>query len=103
MPDLRLAGKRILVTQAGDFMGPALCEVLAEYGAEVLPSTDSLAGPDSPAQVVAAAGRLDVLVANLAITAPSTPVADVGDEEWTRPFRLLSIRCLACSGPCCPA
>ena len=24
-----LAGKRVLVTQAGDFMGPVLCEVLA--------------------------------------------------------------------------
>ena len=33
MPDFQLAAKRILVTQAGEFMGPVLCEVLAEHGA----------------------------------------------------------------------
>jgi 2-keto-3-deoxy-L-fuconate dehydrogenase len=31
----RLQGKRILVTQAEDFMGPVICEMLAEHGAEV--------------------------------------------------------------------
>lgn len=89
MPDSRLASKRILVTQAGQFMGPVLCEVLAEHGAVVIPSTESLVGDDSPAQVVAAAGRVDVLVANLAIAAPSTAVTDVGDEEWTEVFAAL--------------
>jgi hypothetical protein len=29
----RLAGKRVLVTQAEAFMGPAVCAVLAEHGA----------------------------------------------------------------------
>ena len=33
-----LAGKRILVTQAGEFMGPVLCEVLAALGAIVFNS-----------------------------------------------------------------
>lgn len=37
-----LQDKRILVTQAGEFMGPVLCEVLAEHGTEVL------AGPVFP-------------------------------------------------------
>jgi NAD(P)-dependent dehydrogenase (short-subunit alcohol dehydrogenase family) len=32
----RLAGKRILVTQADAFMGPALCAALAAEGAEVI-------------------------------------------------------------------
>ena len=34
-----LAGKRILVTQASEFMGPVLCEVFAEQGATVVAST----------------------------------------------------------------
>ena len=34
MPDV--AGQRILVTQAGDFMGPAICRFLAARGAEVV-------------------------------------------------------------------
>ena len=31
-----LVGKRVLVTQAAEFMGPALCQVFAEQGAAVL-------------------------------------------------------------------
>ena len=31
-----LTGKRILVTQSQDFMGPALCRLLAAQGADVL-------------------------------------------------------------------
>ena len=33
---LDLTGKKILVTQANDFMGPALCEALRQCGAEVI-------------------------------------------------------------------
>lgn len=50
-----LTGKRILITQANEFMGPALCEVFAEQGAEVVASTADLAPPDAAAQVVAQA------------------------------------------------
>ena len=37
-----LFGKRILVTQSADFMGPALCEVFTAQGAEVVASADDL-------------------------------------------------------------
>ena len=84
-----LRGKRILVTQAGEFMGPVLCEVLAAHGAEVIASTAALLDPAAPAKVVADAGRLDALVANLAMPAPSTPAAEATDEEWRRVFGAL--------------
>lgn len=84
-----LQGKRILVTQADDFMGPTLCAVLAEHGADVAKSTVALADPDQPARVVAAAGAIDVLVANLAYPAPSTPATDVDDAEWRETFAAL--------------
>ena len=84
-----LQDKRILVTQADAFMGPAICEVLAEQGATVIASTASLVPPEAPGAVVAAAGRIDVLVANLSIPAPSTPVADVTDAEWRDTFSAL--------------
>jgi 2-keto-3-deoxy-L-fuconate dehydrogenase len=89
MSDPRLVGKRILVTQAGEFMGPELCDVLAAHGAEVIRSTESLAGPDDPRRVVAGAGEIDALVANLAIAAPETTVSDVSDEEWAEVFSAL--------------
>lgn len=84
-----LLGRRILVTQADTFMGPALCSALQGAGAEVVASTDDLVDAGAPARVVAAAGRIDVLVANLAVPAPSTPAAEVGDDEWRAVFAAL--------------
>jgi 2-keto-3-deoxy-L-fuconate dehydrogenase len=88
-----LAGRRILVTQATEFMGPALCEALAAHGAEVVASSEPLAAPDAAARVVQAATRggqrIDVLVANLALRAPSTPVAEVTEAEWREVFGAL--------------
>ena len=62
-----LLGKRVLVTQADMFMGPVLCEVFAKHGATVIASTESLVSAGSPTAIVAAAGQVDVLIANLAI------------------------------------
>jgi 2-keto-3-deoxy-L-fuconate dehydrogenase len=88
-----LTGKRVLITQADEFMGPALCEVLAEQGAEVVASTADLAPPEAAAQVVAQAvkdaGPLDVLVVNLAYRAPTTPAVEVGEDEWRAVFAAL--------------
>jgi 2-keto-3-deoxy-L-fuconate dehydrogenase len=84
-----LAGRRILVTQASDFMGPAICEVLAEHGADVVPSSLPLTDPEAPARAVAEAGRVDLLVANLALPAPSTPAVEATDAEWRETFAAL--------------
>ena len=74
-----LADRRILVTQAADFMGPTLCEVLAEHGADVVASRAPLSESTAPASIVASAGPIDVLIANLALPAPSTPALEVLD------------------------
>jgi 2-keto-3-deoxy-L-fuconate dehydrogenase len=84
-----LVGKRILVTQASEFMGPALCQVFAEQGAAVLASEADLTQIDAAAQAVADAGHIDVLVANLAFRAPTTPAIDATEEEWRSVFAAL--------------
>jgi 2-keto-3-deoxy-L-fuconate dehydrogenase len=81
-----LQGKRVLITQSNDFMGPALCEAFASYGAELITDTQALAEPGLAEAVVAAAGPIDVLIANLAVPAPRTLVTDVTDEEWQYVF-----------------
>lgn len=86
MNEMRLDGKRILLTQANDMMGPVFRTVLAEQGATVLTDDRVLDDPAAPAAVVGAAGHVDVLIAHLALPAPSTPVVDVGDDEWRRAF-----------------
>ncbi len=89
MPNSILQGKRILITQADAFMGPVLCEVFAEHGAVVNANTQSLIHAQAPADVVAAAGTIDVLVINLALPAPSTLAADVSEAEWQNTFTAL--------------
>lgn len=84
-----LSGQRVLVTQADVFMGPVLCEVFAGHGATVIANTDPLVSAGAPAAIVAKAGRIDVLIANLAIPAPATPAADVSEEEWNDTFASL--------------
>lgn len=84
-----LTGKRILVTQAGEFMGPALCAVLAEQGAEVVRSDAPLSAPDAAEALLAQTGPVDVLVANLAFHAPTTPATQVGEDEWRAAFAAL--------------
>ena len=84
-----LEGRRVLVTQADAFMGPALGEAFREQGAEVIASTVPLDDPAAPATVVRQAGPIDALVLNLAIAAPATPAADADDDEWRRVFAAL--------------
>ncbi|HYC42208.1 MAG TPA: SDR family oxidoreductase [Noviherbaspirillum sp.] len=86
MSTLDLTGKRVLVTQASDFMGPALCEVLREHGAEVIADVHALDDPAVPQQIIDGAGRIDVLLLNMGIPAPTTRAHEVTDEEWREAF-----------------
>ncbi|MDH3319723.1 MAG: SDR family oxidoreductase [Betaproteobacteria bacterium] len=86
---MNLKGKRILITQADAFMGPVLCEVLAEHGAKVIADTRPLIAPEAPAAAIAAAGTIDVLVANLAFPAPQTEATAASEQEWRDTFAAL--------------
>jgi 2-keto-3-deoxy-L-fuconate dehydrogenase len=75
-----LAGKRVYVTQIDAFMGPALVEAFREHGAEVV------GAPGVREEDLRAAGRIDALLCNLGVPAPSTRVHEVTDEEWRTVF-----------------
>jgi NAD(P)-dependent dehydrogenase (short-subunit alcohol dehydrogenase family) len=81
-----LAGKRVLLTQSEDFMGPVLREVFAEAGATVIADPRPLDDPELPAAIVRAAGHVDVLLAHLALPAPRTAATDATDDEWRHVF-----------------
>jgi len=89
MSDQKLAGKRILITHADQFMGPVLCEVFARQGATVIADTSPLLAADAPAELVTATGKIDVLVANLAMPAPTTAATEVSEDEWHDAFAVL--------------
>jgi 2-keto-3-deoxy-L-fuconate dehydrogenase len=82
----KLVGKRILVTQASDFMGPAICQELQICGAEVVVDHRLSVGPQEAQSMIEAAGPLDALVINLALPAPSTPVTQIDEVEWQQVF-----------------
>jgi len=86
-PSTRLDGRRVLVTQADVFMGPALCDVLRRQGADVLADTRPLAEePGLAAALVRDAGRVDVMVIHLALPAPASAADAVDDAEWRDVF-----------------
>ena len=86
MQGIDLSGLRVLLTQAEDFMGPALAEVFRELGAEVICDHGPMDAVDYPARMISQAGQVDVLLANLGIPAPSTLAQDASDEEWRHAF-----------------
>ena len=89
MPD-RLLGKRVLVTQASDYMGPATVELFEAEGASVVADSQPLGDAGACRELVARAGRVDVLIANLASPNFSgTEVTDLDDDDWHTPFALL--------------
>jgi NAD(P)-dependent dehydrogenase (short-subunit alcohol dehydrogenase family) len=81
-----LLGKRILITQADDFMGPVLFDAMRAAGAHVIADRTPRLSASAVEEMVSAAGVIDVLVANLSVKAPSTPAHKLGDEEWREVF-----------------
>jgi len=86
---LDLTGKKILVTQAKDFMGPALCEALRQCGAEVIADSRLPVAPSDAQEMIEAAGDLDVLVLNLALPAPTSWATDIDEQEWRQVFEVM--------------
>ncbi|NIR31220.1 MAG: SDR family oxidoreductase [Gammaproteobacteria bacterium] len=86
----RLQGKRVVVTQADDYMGPATIDVFAEHGATIIADKRDLTAPAACQALVAEAGRVDVLIANLASPNYSgIRVTDTSDEIWAHTFDVM--------------
>jgi 2-keto-3-deoxy-L-fuconate dehydrogenase len=86
----RLAGKRVLITQASTYMGPATAELFAREGAAVIADDRDLTRPGACDAAIADAGRIDVLIANLASPNFSgRPVAEVDDDAWATTFDMM--------------
>ena len=86
----RLSGKRVLITQANDFMGPATVDVFQREGASIMASTDPLPDKQSCDELIASCGEIDILIANLASPNYSgTVVTALTEAEWTTPFDMM--------------
>ena len=82
----RLVGKRIVVTSCDSYMGPPIVELFRAEGGDVIADPGALTGPSEPGDLLAAAGEIDVLVANLDLPAYGARVRDIDDDEWQAGF-----------------
>ena len=86
----RLLGKRVLVTQADDYMGPATVELFREEGAEVIADNSDLTQPERCEELIASSGEIDVLVANLASpNFTGIPVTELNADDWHCTFDMM--------------
>ena len=86
----RLAGKRVLVTQAEDYMGPATIELFREEGAEVIADNSDLTQPGRCEELISGNGEIDVLIANLASpNFTGIPVTELTAEDWHCTFDMM--------------
>ena len=77
----RLDGKRVVVTDATEFMGPDVVALFREEGATVVADTTDLRVPGRCEALIAEAGKVDVLIANLAGGTTRIGVLDTDDHE----------------------
>lgn len=81
-----LKGRNVLITQHRSFMGPALAEAFRRQGAETIVDDRDLTVADAAAALIAASGRIDVLVVNLMLRNPRTNLEDTTDDLWAAQF-----------------
>ena len=80
----RLEGRRVVVTDTDEFMGPDIAALFREEGAEVIADSRDLTVPSAAADLIREAGRVDVLMANLAATYSGGLVEEIEDAELDR-------------------
>ena len=86
----RLAGKRVLVTQSEDYMGPATIELFREEGADVIADNSDLTQPDRCEELISSSGEIDVLIANLASpNFTGIPVTELAADDWHCTFDMM--------------
>ena len=86
----RLLGKRVLVTQCQDYMGPPTVEIFRAEGAEVIADNRDLRVSGACEALIAECGQVDILVANLAgPTFSGIPTATLSDEDFSATFDLM--------------
>lgn len=83
---LRLADKRVLITSAQRYMGPAINQAFSNEGAVINTDNSSPYDQNTVDNVVTNAGPIDILVANLVDPPRTAPVEKIDDADWLQLF-----------------
>jgi 2-keto-3-deoxy-L-fuconate dehydrogenase len=82
----RLNGLRAIVTEADDFMGPAVSALFRDEGAIVIEDRRDLRERTAAAALIAEAGHVDILIVNLSIPNPRVLAHETTDGQWEAVF-----------------
>ena len=86
----RIEGRRVLISRAQEFMGPAIAELFREEGADVITDERDLGPPHAAAEAVRDAGDVDVLIVNLIAPDPRIILEEETTEElWQKMFETM--------------
>ena len=85
----RLAGRKVLVTCAETYMGPAIVDLFRAEGAAVIADSDALTDAEAPADLIKQVGEVDIVIANLDLPASDSPTTEITDDEWTAGFNAM--------------
>jgi 2-keto-3-deoxy-L-fuconate dehydrogenase len=77
----RMEGRRVVVTDCDEFMGPDIVALFGEEGAAVIADSRDLTRPESARELIESAGHVDILIANLAHAFEATPAVDTSDQD----------------------
>ena len=86
---MRLAGKKVLITQVNEYMGPAINELFSKEGAEITTWTDPVPYDERFADLANETGKVDIVIANLAHDPCNTPLEQIADDDWMSLFNTL--------------
>lgn len=84
-----LQGKRVVITDSNEFMGPAIRSRFEREGAIVIADNRDLTAEGACEALITEAGQVDVLIVNLADPADAATVQDIGDARWHQAFNRL--------------
>jgi 2-keto-3-deoxy-L-fuconate dehydrogenase len=85
----RLAGRRYLLTQADDYMGPAIAALFLAEGADVISDRSDLTRAGACEKLVHETKPIDGLIINLAYPPSPAGVTQIEDQQWHALFDAL--------------
>ena len=85
-PTGRFVGRRVVVTQCQDFMGPAITSAFQQEGATVFADCRDLRDAGASTALIAEVCRVDILVVNLMLRNPRTSLLETTDALWEAQF-----------------
>lgn len=90
MSNSRMTGKKIVVTQADEYMGPATIDLFRREGGTVIADTRDLTVAGAADMLISEVGQVDILIANLACRIdPYVPADQMADSGWHHMFDMI--------------